>query len=60
MSEGVFQQAYDRVRKRFTLDAWLALDPRQVTELIYAEMRQIDAERHGGATVGCVSEGDEA
>ena len=44
MSDQIFQQAYDRVRHRHSEDAWLALSPRQITEAIYQEMRQIDAE----------------
>lgn len=39
-----FQTAYQRARARYTPDQWLALDPRQITEAIYREMRQIDAE----------------
>jgi hypothetical protein len=46
MSDGSFQVAYARVRGRFTEEAWIALSPRQITDLIYREIRQIDAERN--------------
>ena len=60
MGNGVFQEAYDRVRKRFTTEAWLALDPRQITDIIYAEMRRIDAERRSASnpSVDCGSGND--
>lgn len=45
MSDALFQEAYARARNRFTEDAWLALHPRQITDAIYREIRQIDAER---------------
>lgn len=51
-----FQSAYERARARYAPDQWRVLDPRQVTEAIYREMRQMDAElraagnqRPGGA-----------
>jgi len=46
MSDGSFQQAYARVRSRFSDQAWIALTPRQITDAIYREIRQIDAERN--------------
>jgi hypothetical protein len=46
MSDGSFQEAYARVRGRYSDQAWIALTPRQITEAIYQEMRQIDAERN--------------
>jgi hypothetical protein len=57
MGNDVFQEAYDRVRERFTTEAWLTLDPRQITQIIYAEMRRIDAERQSASTpsVDCAS-----
>lgn len=45
MSDALFQQAYARARGRFSDDAWLVLNPRQITEAIYREIREIDAER---------------
>ena len=45
MSDTSFQEAYARVRARYTQDEWLALNPRQITDAIYREIRQIDAER---------------
>ncbi|MGE0420037.1 MAG: hypothetical protein AB7O80_24800 [Acetobacteraceae bacterium] len=45
MSDQIFQEAYARVRARYDEDTWLALNPRQVTDAIYREIRQIDAER---------------
>lgn len=45
MSDQIFQEAYARVRARYTEDAWLAMSPRQITDAIYREIRQIDAER---------------
>jgi len=46
MSDGIFQIAFERVRSRFSEEAWLALAPRQITDAIYGEIRAIDAERH--------------
>jgi hypothetical protein len=46
MSDGGFQEAYARVRSRFTEEAWIALTPRQITDLIYREIRELDAERN--------------
>ncbi|MDR3537158.1 MAG: hypothetical protein P4L71_11720 [Acetobacteraceae bacterium] len=45
MSDALFQEAYARARNRFSDDAWLVLNPRQITEAIYREIREIDAER---------------
>lgn len=45
MSDPLFQEAYARARKRFGDDGWVALNPRQITDAIYEEIRQIDAER---------------
>lgn len=51
MSEHTFQDAYARVRGRHGDQAWYALSPREITELIYREIRAIDRERlmHGNA-----------
>ena len=46
MSDGSFQEAYARVRSRYTDQAWIALTPRQITDAIYREIRRIDAERN--------------
>jgi hypothetical protein len=45
MTDGGFQEAYARVRSRYSDEAWLALNPREITEAIYGEIRLIDAER---------------
>ena len=45
MSDQIFQEAYARVRARYDEDTWLSLNPRQVTDAIYREIREIDAER---------------
>jgi hypothetical protein len=47
MSDALFQEAYARARNRFSEDAWLGLQPREITNAIYHEIRQIDAERAG-------------
>jgi hypothetical protein len=45
MSDGSFQDAYARVRGRYSEQAWISLTPRQITDAIYREIRLIDAER---------------
>ena len=45
MSDQIFQEAYERVRARHTQEEWLALSPRQITDAIYREIREIDAIR---------------
>jgi hypothetical protein len=45
MSDQIFQDAYARVRGRYTDQAWFALTPREITDLIYREIRVIDCER---------------
>jgi hypothetical protein len=47
MSDRVFEEAYNRVRSRFSDDAWYSLSPRALTDAIYKEIREIDAERTG-------------
>ncbi len=47
MNDQIVQEAYDRVRGRYSDDAWFALPPRTITDAIYREMRVIDAERAG-------------
>jgi hypothetical protein len=44
MSDPVFQQAFETVRKSWSDEAWITLTPRQITEAIYREIRRIDAE----------------
>ncbi len=48
MSE-FFRLAYQRTRARYSDEQWLTLEPRQITDAIYREMRLIDAETAGGA-----------
>ncbi len=49
MSDSIFQSAYARVRDRHPDQAWFALSPREITDLIYREMRVIDRERLNAA-----------
>lgn len=39
-----FRAAYERARAGFSPEQWLALEPREITEAIYREMRRMDAE----------------
>jgi hypothetical protein len=43
MADPVFQQAYETVRKSCSTEVWNLLSARQITELVYQEMRRIDA-----------------
>jgi hypothetical protein len=52
MSDHIFQQAYDRVRFRYTDPAWLALSPREIADAIYHEIRILDRERLAHAQDG--------
>jgi hypothetical protein len=45
VSDQVFQNAYARVRGRHDDQAWFALSPREITDSIYREIRNIDSER---------------
>ncbi len=45
MGDQIVHDAYVRVRSRYTDDDWFTLEPRRITDAIYREMRQIDAER---------------
>ena len=45
MNDHTFQDAYARVRGRHDDMAWFALSPRQITDSIYREIRNIDRER---------------
>ena len=45
MSNRIVDEAYTRVRSRFSDEAWFSLPPRALTDEIYKEIRQIDAER---------------
>jgi hypothetical protein len=45
VNDDIFQDAYARVRGRHDDKAWFALSPRQITDLIYCEIRIIDHER---------------
>lgn len=44
VTDPVFRQAFETVRASYSDEAWNALTPRQITELIYQEIRRIDAE----------------
>lgn len=48
MSDKIFEEAFARVRARYSEEQWLALSPRQITDAIYREIRQIDAARMQG------------
>jgi hypothetical protein len=45
MRDPTFQDAYARVRGRYNDQDWLNLPPREITDLIYREMREIDLHR---------------
>ena len=45
MSDQIFQDAYARVRSRHDDQAWFGLSPRQITDSIYREIRNLDRER---------------
>ncbi len=45
MTDHIFQEAYARVRGRHDDKTWFALAPREITELIYREIRIMDRER---------------
>ena len=45
MRDPTFQDAYARVRGRYNDQDWLSLPPREITNLIYREMREIDLDR---------------
>ena len=45
MRDPTFQDAYTRVRSRYNDQDWLTLPPREITDLIYREMREIDLHR---------------
>jgi hypothetical protein len=60
MSDQIVQEAYSRVRSRYSDDVWYALPPRALTDAIYQEIRQIDAERLGGVGLGKPSNGQSA
>ena len=40
----VVMRAIQNVQSRYTLDEWIMLDPRRVTEEIYHEVRRLDLE----------------
>ncbi len=44
-SDEVFQEAFNRVRSRYSDREWQTLSSQQVVEEVYREMRAIDAER---------------
>ena len=47
-----FQDAYRRARSRYTREQWLSLPPQQITDAIYREMRQMDAETSTPSVAG--------
>jgi hypothetical protein len=49
MADPVFQQAFETVRKSCSTEVWDMLSARQITELVYQEMRRIDARLSGPA-----------
>ena len=40
--DATFLQAFNSVRRRHSVEEWISLPPRQITQEIYAEMRRID------------------
>jgi hypothetical protein len=42
MTDPVFQQAFENVRKSCSDEAWNAMTPRQITDAIYQEIKRID------------------
>jgi len=54
VNDQIFQDAYARVRGGHDDQAWFSLSPRQITDLIYREIRLIDRERLMHATVNAV------
>lgn len=45
MTDTIFQQAFEAARKSCPDEVWNMLTSRQITELIYQEMRRIDANK---------------
>jgi hypothetical protein len=45
MPDTVFNEAYTRVRARYSDQAWFRQTAREITNAIYAEIRAIDRER---------------
>ena len=45
MDDQILHEAYERVRRRYGDEIWFALPPHTVTDAIYREIQQIDAER---------------
>ncbi|MGD0431527.1 MAG: hypothetical protein ABSA58_10585 [Acetobacteraceae bacterium] len=43
MTDTVFQQAFEAAQKSCSVEVWDMLTSRQITELVYQEMRRIDA-----------------
>jgi hypothetical protein len=44
MADPVFLQAFEAARRSCATDVWDLLSARQITELVYQEMRRIDAD----------------
>jgi hypothetical protein len=59
VTDPVFQQAFEAVRKSYSDEAWNALTPRQITDAIYREIRRIDAEMAAAATTSATEPADD-
>jgi hypothetical protein len=51
-----FQQAYEAVVARYSREEWAAFRPSDITQMIYEEMRRLDAEAVG-VTIAVQPEG---
>jgi hypothetical protein len=40
-----FQQAYDTVAARYSVEVWVSLDPKRVVDEFYQELRRMDAQQ---------------
>jgi hypothetical protein len=43
-----FQQAYEAAASRYAPEKWASLSPSEITQVIYEEMRRLDAEVAAG------------
>ncbi len=51
-----FQQAYEAAAARYAPEDWARLSPAQIIEVIYEEMRRLDAENAGAMVDAHLSE----